>query len=152
MTQAHLKTYISSGVWGVVKIWSTWSHVLWAPTAIGRIPPPFFRSGVRLAPKKIGLTDWCMSPRITWLTKSVSACRIPWINLQGVSIHLIVRIALIALAYLSTTGILVPLPYSTRNSYPVCIHAESPHAKPIVYLTSPEPSKNCYNLFTLHPI
>jgi len=26
------------------------------------------------------------------------------------------------------------------------------HSTTIVYLTSPEPSKNCYNLFTLHPI
>ena len=40
-----------------------------------------------------------------------------------------------------------PLPYGSlftllKREYKVAI----------VYLTSPEPSKNCYNLFTLHPI
>ena len=54
--------------------------------------------------------------------------------MQYVSIDLIVRMAFIVLASLSISGILVPLPYSTRKMYHVYIHAESMyaylHAKP----------------------
>ena len=42
------------------------------PTAIGRIPLSFFRRGMRLAPKKKGLTDCGTSPRSTKLAKLVS--------------------------------------------------------------------------------